>query len=96
MINPAQEHAALAALKHEYEAYIKPIRSAWLAENRDRSNEVYEVMRPEDRERVHGIMARWEQHATVLTEAWWKERGYGVVWPDDNSKPMKVFRLDLA
>ncbi len=31
-----------------------------------------------------------------VAEAWWKERGYGCVWPEDDSEPMKVYELETV
>jgi len=45
---------------------------------------------------VHQRMAQWARYVTPFAEAWWKERGCGVKWPDDNSKPMQVFKLQTA
>jgi hypothetical protein len=83
-------------LNGEYEVYIRTLRAAWLSQNRINSNDVYEVMRPHERAEVHQCIARWGRYVTPLAEAWWKERGYGVIWPDDDSQPMQVYKLDEA
>jgi len=88
--------AEVRALNTEYETYIRKLRAEWLAKNRPRSRDVYEVMRPEEQAEVHRCIARWQDYVTPLAEAWWKERGYGVVWPDDDSKPMRVYKLKVA
>jgi hypothetical protein len=84
------------ALNAEYEVYVRKLRTAWLSQNRVNSNDVYEVMRPEQRAEVHQRIAQWGRYITPLAEAWWKERGYGVIWPEDDSKPMQVYRLEAA
>ena len=81
------------ALNVEYQGYIHKIRVQWLARNRINSRDVYEVMRSAEQATVHQRIAQWSIHITPLAEAWWKERGYGVIWPDDDSKPMMVRRL---
>ncbi len=86
----------LEALGKEFKSYIEDLRKGWLRQNRIDSRDVYEVMRPEDRARVQGRIRQWESYITPPAEAWWKERGYGVIWPDDNSKPMQVQRLKAA
>ncbi len=84
------------ALNKEYEGYIRKLRTAWLSQNRINSNDVYEVMRPHQRAEVHQRIAQWGRYITPLAGAWWKERGYGVIWPDDDSQPMQVYKLDEA
>lgn len=83
-------------LWREFKAYVDALKTAWLRDNRIDSKDVYEVMRPEDQQRVRGRITQWEAYITPLAEAWWKERGYGVIWPDDNSKPMHIQRLAAA
>ncbi len=84
------------ALNKQYRAYILKLREAWLSQHRPHSRDVYEVMRPEEREKVHQLITQWGRYVTPLAEAWWKERGYGVVWPADDSKPMQVYKLEAA
>jgi hypothetical protein len=84
------------ALNVEYEAYIRGLRVDWLAQNRPQSKDVLEVMRPEERAKVDKCIDRWGRYITPLAEAWWEERGFGVVWPDDDSQPMKVYRLEVS
>lgn len=83
----------VAALFEEHIQYIEKLKARWLSRNRVRSRDVYEVMRPEDREKVHQKIRDWGIYIAPIAEAWWKERGYGVLWPDDNSKPMRVYKL---
>lgn len=85
-----------AALRKEYWRYIEGLRRPWFAANRSRSKDVFEVMSKRDRAEVHDIMARWEQYISPLAEAWWKEHGYGIVWPDDNTKPEQYYKLEAA
>lgn len=86
----------LEALWREFKIHVEGLKREWLRQNRVESRDVFEVMRPEERERVHGRIRQWERYITPLAEAWWKERGYGVIWPDDNSKPMQIQRLETA
>lgn len=97
--NESQTESARAefeALDKEFQAYIGRLKTEWLASNRSRSKDVYEVMRPQERTEVHHCIDRWGKYVTPFAEAWWKVRGYEVVWPDDNSKPMQVRKLDAA
>lgn len=80
----------------EFRTYIEDLKSKWMTGKRVDSKEVYEVMRPEDRARVDSIIDAWARYITPFAEAWWKERGYGVIWPDDNKEPMQVVRLETA
>lgn len=85
----------LNALNKEYRAYIDKLKADWLSRNRMRSGDVYETMRPEERHDVHRRIGAWTRYITPLAEAWWKERGYAVIWPEDDSKPMKVQKLEV-
>ena len=84
------------ALNAQYEAYVRGLKADWLAQNRVDSKDVWEVMHPSEREKVYQAIDRWVAYITPLAEAWWKERGYGVVWPADDSKPMQVYKLQAA
>lgn len=96
MDQAASATAEVEALDKEYRAYIDKLRAAWLSENRMSSRDVYEVMRPEERARVHQRIAQWRSYITPFAEAWWRERGYGVVWPADDSKPIQFYKLEAA
>jgi hypothetical protein len=78
----------------EFRTYVEELKRKWTVGKRVDSKEVYEVMNARDRERVDNIIDAWGRYITPFAEAWWKERGYGVVWPDDNSEPMQVVKLD--
>ncbi len=83
-------------LNAEYESYISKLRVDWLAQNRVNSKDVYEVMSPVEQNKVHQYIDQWSKYVTPLAEAWWKQRGYGVIWPDNNSETMKVHRLEAV
>lgn len=83
----------VSALDVEFQAYIRKLKAEWLCNNRVESRDVYEVMRPEEQAEVHQRIDQWARYITPFAEEWWKRRGFGVVWPDDNSKQMKVFPL---
>jgi len=83
------------ALNREYRKYIEGVRAKWLRENRPESRDVYEVMSNHDRREVHNCIRRWEEHVTPIAEEWWRKRGYGIVWPDDNSQPTQVYKLEI-
>ena len=84
------------ALNKKYEEYIRKLRREWLFENYVNSTDVYEVMSPEQRAQVDQRVAQWNRYITPLGEAWWKERGFAVIWPDDDSKPMGVYKLETT
>lgn len=93
-VEPTQ--AEIDALSVEYQAYVEGLRVDWLAQNQVKSRDVYEVMRPEEQAGVHQRIAQWGYYITPFAEAWWKERGFGITWPEDNSKPIQVYRLDTT
>jgi hypothetical protein len=80
----------------EFRAYVDDLKRKWSSGMRVDSKDVYEVMSARDRERVDNIIDAWGRYITPFAEAWWKERGYGVVWPDDNKEPMQVHKLESA
>ena len=80
------------SLSVEYRSYIDKLEIAWKKENKPPSfTDVYEVLRPDQREEINQYMSNWAKYITPLTEAWWKVRGMGVQWPDDDSKPMQLY-----
>ncbi len=87
------QESEVRSLDIEYRAYIARLRADWDAHHPFRSNDVFEVMRPEERRRLQQHIEQWGRYVEPFAEAWWKERGYGVIWPDDNSKPMQVHKL---
>lgn len=80
-------------LNREYKEYIEGLKRKWVPKNQVHSKDVFEVMDRFDREKVEQKMKDWERYITPLAEDWWKDRGYGVIWPDDNTKPMQVLLL---
>jgi len=50
-------------------------------------------MNERNREEVDNIIAIWGRYITPLAEAWWEERGYRVVWLNNNSKPIQLHKL---
>lgn len=100
----ASGQAEFDALDKEFREYVNKLKTDWLAKNpanvaRDIfgvQKDVYEVMNQRDRDRVHAVIAQWGRYITPIAEAWWKERGYAVVWPDDDSKPVKYYKLKGA
>ncbi len=93
MTENAPTEMDVTTLGANYQMYISEIRAQWLASHRVESKDVYEAMSRENRERVHQVIAEWGRYVTPLAESWWRERGYGVVWPDDDSKPMRIYKL---
>lgn len=81
-------------LDMEYQQFIAAERVKWNAENHIHSNNVWETMYEFEREACRSLVKKWEYHITPISEKWWKDRGYGVIWPEDNKDPMKVYKLD--
>lgn len=80
-------------LNAEYKKYILALRRVWLAENRDKSRVLYELMSPDQRAHVHRVTTRWQEYITPIAEAWWAERGYAITWPEGESKSITVHEL---
>ena len=87
------EQKEFEVLCKEHRKYIEEIRFRWLPNNQIESTRVYEIMYPHEQERVHQKISEWEKYITPISEAWWKERGYGVVWPENNTDPVGYYRL---
>ena len=103
MDQDASAQAAFNALDKEFREYVGKLKVAWFSQNRKYlqadifgATPVYEVMSPQERDRVHRLIAQWGIYITPIAEAWWKERGYAVLWPDDDSQPMKFRKLSTA
>ena len=92
----ASAQAKFAAFDAKFQAYVNKLRVDWLKQNRVNSRDVYEVMRPEERAEVHRCIDQWARYITPLAEAWWRERGYGVIWSDDNSEPVEYYELEVV
>lgn len=88
------EQIERGTLSLEYRSYIESLKREWLAQNQVHSRNILEFMSEIERSRVRWKIAQWATYVTPLAEAWWKERGYRVEWPDDDSKPMKVYELE--
>lgn len=95
-IENLSDEAEFEALGRDFKEYVEGLKREWLSKNRVESRDVLEVMRPEERQKVNGKVRQWGDYITPLAEAWWKERGYSVTWPDDNSKPMQFQKLETA
>lgn len=86
--------AIASELHSEYVAFIEGVQRRWVKSNRVRSNRVYEAMYPHEQQEVHDRIRQWGMYVTPIAERWWKERGYGCIWPEDDNDPMKLYRLD--
>jgi hypothetical protein len=86
--------AEVDVLNEEYKNYILDVRRRWLLENRPSSQNVWEVMSDPEREEVEQVVRRWKRYMTPITENWWRVRGYEVTWPEDDSQPMLVRKLE--
>ncbi len=80
-------------LTEDYVVYIRILKIEWFSKNRVATTHVYEVMSPEEREEVDRLISRWKEYITPLAESWWGKHGFGVVWPEDDSMPMKLYKL---
>jgi len=81
-------------LDQEYTLYIKGIQEDWLKKNRPRIKDVWEVMSKPEHEKVRQCMAQCAAYITPIAEEWWKKRGFGCIWPKDDSAPMQVYELE--
>ncbi len=92
-----QEAADLEAFKlldAEYRIYISELKTAWKHKNSPpQFRDVYEVLRPDQMEQLDDHIDLWARYVTPFAEQWWRERGYGVIWPEDDSKPMQLCKL---
>lgn len=84
----------VAALEIEFQTYVEKLKRDWLSKNRSTSRDVFEVMRPREKEEVYHRIDEWGRYITPLAEAWWSQRGWAVIWPDDNSQPMQYRKLE--
>jgi hypothetical protein len=82
------------ALSEEFESYVLEKRRVWLNENKYQTTEVYEVLNRTERAKVHKCFDQLNDYIAITAEAWWEKRGYGCIWPDDNSEPMGVYKLE--
>ena len=82
------------AYNAEYAKYIQGLKSEWLSQNRIwNTKNVYETMSSRERDEVHGRIGQWSRYITPLAEAWWAERGYSITWPEDDSDPVQICKL---
>jgi hypothetical protein len=51
-------------------------------------------MYPHEQTKVHEKISEWDRYITPISEAWWKQRGYGVVWPKNNIDPVGYYKLE--
>lgn len=98
MPSAADEASALQAevdaLNVQYQTFIEELQVRWLQENNTRPQawRLYELD-AEERQRVDGVTRRWGQYITPIAENWWKERGFGIVWPETLSETCKIYKL---
>lgn len=82
------------SLCEEFKLYIDELKTKWNGDNRPpQFRDVYEVLRPDERKQIEDHINHWGIYIKPIAEAWWKERGYEVNWPDDNSKPVGYYKL---
>ena len=88
------EQKEFEILCKEHKEHIENIRLSWLKNNQVKSDRVYEVMYPHEQTKVHEKISEWDRYITPISEAWWKQRGYGVVWPKNNIDPVGYYKLE--
>jgi hypothetical protein len=81
--------AQFHVLQAEYTEHMESLKHAWLRENNTMRGhpECYEVMRDKDRQQVHSVMRSYHSYITPIAEKWWKDHGWTIHWPKDNSDP---------
>jgi D-mannonate dehydratase len=83
------------SLCEEFKIYIGKLETEWKQNNKPpKFRDVYEVLRPDERKQIQDHINHWVSYVTPVAEEWWKDRGYGVIWPDDNSKPVGYYKLN--
>jgi hypothetical protein len=87
----------LKALEAEYKHFIEQLRRKWLRENNHppRAWVLYELD-AQERQRVDGVIRRWEQYVIPIAEKWWKGHGIGIHWPEKSSDPCQLYELEVA
>jgi hypothetical protein len=82
-VSRAELEAQFTALQAEYQEHMEELRFEWVRQNNTMRNhpDCYEVMRDQDRERVHGVMQSYNAYITPIAEKWWKDRGWTIQWP---------------
>jgi hypothetical protein len=93
MTQTVSMQAEVAALNVDFKQYLTGLRTDWLAQNRLDSRDGYEVLRPEEQAAVKRLIRQWNGYITPLVEIWWENHGYGVIWLDDDSQPIKVYKM---
>ncbi len=82
------------SLCKEFRIYIDELKTKWKVNNRPpQFKDVYEILRPDEKAQIESHINNWDRYITPIAEEWWKQRGYGVNWPDDNSKPVGYYKL---
>lgn len=91
------ERKKFEVLDKEYQVYIQKLKWDWTNKNNPPSfQHVYEILRPEEHAQIDQYRADWANYVTPFAEAWWKERGYGIIWPEDNSKLTQIYKLETV
>lgn len=102
--NPATQRFEI--LNIEFHQYVEKLRREWKIKNRSYPSKVYETMNSKEQAEVHNKILAWREYITPIAEAWWKERGFELFWPDDDNQPCtlipssealqtKLMRLDF-
>lgn len=80
-------------LNEEYQRYIAGERTRWIEARGIRTDTLAPLLSQEARNKIENLSHAWSEHITPLAEAWWNQRGYGVVWPEEHTRPMQVYKL---
>ncbi len=91
------EEAAFRRLEAEFIPHIEDVRRKWMQENNriPMGAGLYELD-PQEQNRVKWVIAAWERYITPIAEAWWRERGYEIIWPEQSSDPCTYRKLVAA
>jgi len=93
MDNILEEKKKFDALNEEYNEYVQKLKQEWLMKNPVSSDRVYETMDRHEMDEVEKKRVQWDHYIRPLVEAWWKERGYEIIWPDESSKKVKIRKI---
>ncbi len=91
MPRKSDPHAKIKKLIPAYIRYITQEKCKWIAQNR--MYNVIEVMSNVELAELNRRTGLLREHVTRLAEEWWKQRGYGIQWPDDDNEPMGIYPL---
>jgi hypothetical protein len=80
-------------LSKEYKKYAEEEKRNWMRQNGLPMKVLYPLMDRQQRKRADDLRKKWSEHITRLAEEWWKKRGYGCIWPENDYAPMQTYKL---